>query len=131
MRVFLDTNVLIAAFATRGLCEDVLRTTLSGHDLIVSTHVLAEVEGVLRDKLRMPPSKARSISAFIRQHAEVIEPSAPASWPGKDPDDQWIVAAATEGNAGVLVTGDRDLLEISDKVQMPILTPRGFWESLR
>ena len=93
--------------------------------------VLAEVERVLTDKLRMPASKARSISAFIRQHAEVIEPSAPAAWPGKDPDDQWIVAAATEGNADVLVSGDQDLLEIADKVQVAILSPRGFWESLR
>jgi putative PIN family toxin of toxin-antitoxin system len=131
MRVFLDTNVLIAAFATRGLCEDVLRTTLSGHDLIVSTQVLAEVQRVLRGKLRMPVSKARSIPAFIRQQAEVIDPSAPSSWPVKDPDDQWIIAAATEGNADVLVSGDQDLLEIADKVQIPILSPRGFWEALR
>ncbi len=44
MRVFLDTNVLVAAFATRGLCEDVLLTMLSEHDLIIGTHVLAESE---------------------------------------------------------------------------------------
>ena len=131
MRVFLDTNVLIAAFATRGLCEDALRTTLSEHDLITSTQVLAEVERVLTDKLRMPASKARLIPAFIRQHAEVIEPSAPAAWPGKDPDDQWIVAAATEGHADVLVSGDQDLLEIADRVKIDILSPRVFWEALR
>ncbi len=131
MKVFLDTNVLVAAFATRGLCEDVLRTTLSEHDLIIGTHVLAEVERVLTDKLRMPASKARSISTFIRQHAEVIDPSAPAFWPVKDPDDQWIVAAAIEGNADVLVSRDQDLLEIADKVQVRILSPRGFWEALR
>ena len=52
-------------------------------------------------------------------------------WPVKDPDDQWIVAAATEGNADVLVSGDQDLLEIADKVQVRILSPRGFWEALR
>ena len=131
MRVFLDTNVLVAAFATRGLCEDVLRTTLSEHDLIVGTQVLAEVERVLTDKLRMPASKARLILAFIGQHAEVIEPSAPAAWPGKDPDNQWIVAAATEGHADVLVSGDQDPLDIADRVQIPILSPRGFWEALR
>jgi len=131
MRVFLDTNVLIAAFATRGLCEDVLRTTLSAHVLITGTHVLAEVERALTDKLRMPASKARTISAFIRQNAEVIEPSAPAPWPSKDPDDQWIVSAATEGNADVLVSGDQDLLEIADNIQIRILSPRGFWEALR
>jgi putative PIN family toxin of toxin-antitoxin system len=129
--VFLDTNVLVAAMATRGLCEDVLRTTLSEHNLVTSTHVLTEVERVLARKLRMPASKARSISAFIRQHAEVIEPSTPATWPINDPDDQWIIAAATEGHADVLVSGDKDLLDVADKVQVRILSPRGFWEALR
>ncbi|MCH8072954.1 MAG: putative toxin-antitoxin system toxin component, PIN family [Proteobacteria bacterium] len=131
MRVFLNTNVLVAAFGTRGLCEDVLRTTLSEHDLIIGTQVHAEAERVLADELRMPASKARSIPAFIRQHAEVIEPSAPAALPGKDPDDQCIVAAATEGHADVLVSGDQDLLEIADRVKIDILSPRGFWEALR
>ena len=56
MRVFLDTNVLIAAFATRGLCEDVLRTTLSEHDLIIGTQVLAEVERALTGGRRQATS---------------------------------------------------------------------------
>lgn len=131
MRVFLDTNVLIAAFATRGLCEDVLRTTVSMHVLITSTQVLAEIERILTNKLRMPTSKARSISVFIRQNAEVSKPAAPACWPRGDADDQWVVAGAIDGNADVLVSGDRDLLAIADKVPIPVSSPREFWESLR
>lgn len=99
--------------------------------LLSARQVHAEAERVLADELRMPASKARSIPAFIRQHAEVIEPSAPAALPGKDPDDQCIVAAATEGHADVLVSGDQDLLEIADRVKIDILSPRGFWEALR
>lgn len=30
MRVFLDTNVLVSALATRGLCADVLRIVVAG-----------------------------------------------------------------------------------------------------
>jgi len=33
MRVFLDTNVLVAAYATHGLCEDVFRVILAEHEL--------------------------------------------------------------------------------------------------
>ncbi|MFQ6005267.1 MAG: putative toxin-antitoxin system toxin component, PIN family [Woeseia sp.] len=131
MMVFLDTNVLIAAFAARGLCADVLRVTLAEHDLIIGTQVLAEVERVLNHKLRMPETNSSEITSFIRRHAEVIDASAPASWPNHDADDQWIVAAAMEGNADVLVTGDQDLLEVADKIGIPILSPRGFWELLR
>ena len=52
-------------------------------------------------------------------------------WPENDPDDRWIAAAALDGAAHVLVTGDKDLLEASDRADFRIVTPRGFWESLR
>ncbi len=41
MRVFLDTNVLVSAVATRGLCADVLREVLLSHQLLVSADLLA------------------------------------------------------------------------------------------
>jgi predicted nucleic acid-binding protein len=47
MRVCLDTNVLVAAVATRGLAADVLRLTLAEHDLLVPEVVLTELRRVL------------------------------------------------------------------------------------
>lgn len=131
MRVLLDTNVLVAAFATRGICQDVFRTVLAEHHLLVGESVLEELERVLTDKLRTPPPRAREIVAFIREHGDVVIPDAPASWPENDPDDRWIVAAAVKGEADVLVTGDSDILLASAAEGFQVLTPRGFWESLR
>jgi hypothetical protein len=34
VKVFLDTNVLVSAFAARGLCADLLRDVLARHDLV-------------------------------------------------------------------------------------------------
>jgi predicted nucleic acid-binding protein len=96
--------VLIAAFATRGLCEDVLRTVLAEHELVVSEFILGELERVLREKLKMP--------------SLVVEPTDPSNWPENDPDDQWIVATAMIGDAQLLVSGDRDLLNASQKFQL-------------
>ena len=42
MRVLLDTNVLGAAFATRGLRADVLRTVLAEHAFLVPDTVISE-----------------------------------------------------------------------------------------
>jgi hypothetical protein len=47
LRVFLDTNVLVAAFATRGLCADVLRLVLVHHELVTSAVVVAELQRAL------------------------------------------------------------------------------------
>ena len=131
MRVLLDTNVLVAAFATRGLCEDVLRIVLSEHSLLASDLILDELERILTDKLRMSVRRVREVVAFIREHGEVIVPVDPAPWPENDPDDRWIVAAALAGSADLLVTGDKDLIAVGDAVGFPVVTPRGFWESLR
>lgn len=131
MKVCLDTNVLVAAFATRGLCEDLLRTVLAEHDQIIPEIVLKELERVLVEKLRMPPTKARAIITFVRSEADVVTPKTAAAWPQRDPDDRWVIAAAIEAKADVLVTGDRDLLELPDDTPVSIASPRAFWEKLR
>ena len=130
MRTFLDTNVLVADFATRGLCEDVLRSVLAKHRLFTSEFVLEELRRVLTEKLRMPQREAARVCEFIRQNAEVVAPETPATLPEKDLDDRWILAAAIQGQADILVSGDRDLLEI-DETAVAIVSPRGFWERVR
>ena len=54
MRVFLDTNVLASGLATRGLCSDVVRTTLELHELVVSERMLGELDRILRTKFGVP-----------------------------------------------------------------------------
>ena len=54
MKVFLDTNVLVSAVATRGLCADVLRETLVSHQLVISTPLIAELKNILHTKIRIP-----------------------------------------------------------------------------
>jgi putative PIN family toxin of toxin-antitoxin system len=131
VRVVLDTDVLVAAFATRGLCEDVLRVVLAEHELVVSDRILGELARVLREKLRVPPARARAVTDFVRRAAEVVEPEAPANWPERDKDDRWIVATAMVVGAQVLVSGDRDLQNAPPEITVEILSPREFWERLR
>lgn len=54
MKAFLDTNVLVSAFATRGLCADLFRLALAEHELITTDIVLTELEGVLRERFGIP-----------------------------------------------------------------------------
>ena len=131
MRVFLDTNVLVAAFATRGLCADVLRIVLAEHDLITGDVVLGELHDVLAKRLKLPPGTVADIMALLRAQEVVPKPANPSSLPIRDPDDRWILASAVAGGADVLVTGDQDLLAIAAKAPLPILNPRGLWDRVR
>ena len=48
MKVFLDTNVLVSGFATRGLSADVIRHVMAKHELITAEVVLDELPGLVR-----------------------------------------------------------------------------------
>ena len=131
MRILLDTNVLVAAFATRGFCLDILQLVLAEHRLVVGATIIEELERILADKLRMPDARVREIVGFVRDHAEVVTPLAPATWPDVDPANRWMAAAARVGKADVLVTGDSDLLDARSTADLRVVTPRGLWELIR
>jgi len=43
VRVVLDTNVLLAAIATHGLCQALVTLVYRDHVVVLSEHILAEV----------------------------------------------------------------------------------------
>lgn len=132
MRVFLDTNVLVSAFATRGLSSDVMRFILAEHELLTGQIVLEELERALTEKIRAPERVIREALGLLEEHH--VEPTAEAD-PDLDvggPDDARVLATARAAGADVLVTGDSDLLELRGRVPgLEILDPRGFWEAAR
>lgn len=131
MRVFLDTNVLVSAYVARGLCADLVRLVLSEHELIVGEVVLAELRRFLRERLRVPDDLCAQVEQDLRAQSVVPRPPAPSSVACRDPDDRWVLASAEHGAADLLVTGDRDLLDVAKRSRVPIVSPRAAWERLR
>ncbi len=131
MKVFVDTNVLVAAFATRGLCADLLRHILADHEFVTGEVLLTELRLALSRRLKVPPPTVEAILELLREHQVVPKPEAPSDLPIRDPDDRWILASAVDANADVLITGDADLLDIATSAPLRILAPRAFWDLVR
>lgn len=131
MRVFLDTNVLVSAFATRGLCADLMRYVLAEHDLITGEVIIVELRRVLRDKMNVPAATIAAVERVLRDHVVVPKPAKPHPLPIRDLADRWVLASAVAGKADVLVTGDSDLLDMAAQAPLRIMDPRGFWELIR
>jgi putative PIN family toxin of toxin-antitoxin system len=131
VRISLDSNVLVAAIATRGLSYDVVRTVLARHELVLGEVVLAEVERVLREKLSVPADAALSYLALLRNEATVVGEAPALGIEVRDPNDVAVLEQAVAGEAAVLVTGDHDLLTLAAEAPLRIVTPRQFWELLR
>ncbi len=128
MRIFLDTNVLVNAVATRGLCADVMRAVLVRHELVISERLLKEVEGVLRDKTGVPPGIIAELIGLLRDGAILAEPLPAAELPILGLSDRALLSAAINGQAELFVTGDRELLGLSTACSLDIVSPRIFWE---
>ena len=131
MRVFLDTNVLAAALGTRGLCRDLLAEVLEHHRLLASSEVETELDRALRKKFRVPADVAREALEVLRRSATRV--SSRPRWPVPlpDPADAAIVSAAVNGDAHVLVTGDREIQELGEYRGVEVLSPRAFWDRAR
>jgi len=131
VRVFLDTNVLVAAFATRGLCADLLRFVLTEHEFVTGEVVLDELHRALARRIKLPPGVVEAILELLREQEVVPRPRKLAEVPLRDAADRWVLASAVAARADVLITGDRDLLDAADAAPPPILDPRGFWTLVR
>ncbi len=129
MKVFADTNFLVSAFASRGLSADIFQLILAEHQLMTGEFILVEFKRVMLEKLKVPDPIADEAEELIRlYHVEPL-PDTPSVIPVRDEDDRWVLASALQAEAEVLITGDKDLLEIAEQVpQLKIVTPRQFWE---
>ena len=131
MRVFLDPNVIIAAFAPRGLCSEVFEVCLTSHTILISEHILSEVEKGLIKKIHLPKNITDSIIDYLRDVAELFEPQAIEDSACRDIEDRKIIGTAVSGNAQLIITGDDDLLTLKKFMKIDIVTPREFWNRLR
>jgi hypothetical protein len=134
VRAVVDVNVLISGvLSAKGPSAEILRASRDGlFELVISEMLLTELDRTLRyPKLRkrIPPEKAIAFANWIRDDGTLAEdPEGPPPFGSRDPDDDYLLALAI-GRRAYLVTGDQDLLVLSD--DLPILTPPDFASMLR
>ena len=129
-RVVLDTNVLISAALRRsGRPRAVVEAVGEERDALLFSD---ETFDELRSRFHRPKfdryvgREGRAV--YLAQLEAVSEwvSIAGAKLGCRDPDDDKLLETALMGAADCLVTGDRDLLEMSPFQDIPILTPAGF-----
>jgi putative PIN family toxin of toxin-antitoxin system len=128
MRLVLDSNVPIAAFVARGVCADLLEHAVRVHDPATSEFILDEVHRKLREKIRVTKSQADEAVKLLRSRFEVVEPATIDEEACRDRDDLPILGTAVAARCDVLVSGDKDLLELETFRGIRIVSPGAFWK---
>lgn len=131
MKVVLDTNVLVAAFLTEGICYKILvRARKKRYHLVLSPDIITEFEDVLLRKFSLSKSELSDVRNLLSEAAsEICREVYPIEPTSRDPNDDKILACASASQADYLVTGDEDLLVIKQYGRTKILSPKDF-ESL-
>jgi putative PIN family toxin of toxin-antitoxin system len=130
MKVFLDTNVLLSAIISNGLCADLLKalknTQPDSFDRTVCftcQRVLLELKEHLPTKFKWTaPDTEAAITAFSDEYT--LAPPAYTTVPCKDEDDGWILADAQLAGCDYFITGDKEVLALYNVGTMRVCTPR-------
>jgi len=130
VRLFLDTNVLVSALATRGLCADLYERLLTEHEVIIGEPVVLEVLDILQRKFRASSQLLVKVEAELRLLQVIPTQATAPSLPIRDIDDPWIIACALQAQVNYFVTGDAELLELGIVGTLPIISPRNCWERI-
>ena len=131
MNIVIDSNVIIAAFATRGLCASVFELCLDRYNIIISNHILSEVSKALHKKIKLPGGKIALINNFLNESCVISEYEEGLVGVYRDNDDNKILALCFKNIVDYIVTGDEDLLIIKKFNDTMIVNPRQFWEIVR
>ena len=128
MKVILDTNVVIASLATRGLCHSVFEICLDRFDIVISSTLIEEIRTGLNEKLKLPEFFIAEVLDYLSENATLLEINKLLSGVCRDPDDDHIISLADSSEAEYLITGDQDLLIMKTYGCTQIVTPRLFWQ---
>lgn len=129
MTVVLDSSVLIAAHVSRaGVCAELYEEILAHHQLVLSQHIVAEVQRKLAIKFLMPDSLVRRAVDALTRAGSIVEPTIVPRSACRDPNDLPILGTAVAGGAELLVTVDNDLLDLQAFESIAIVRPNQFWE---
>ena len=131
MKVVIDTNVLISGVFFGGMPSRVLEAWRDGKiDLVVSPDIVEEYRRVGEElAARFTGVSLAPLLALLVMTAEIIEPPGLPEQISKDPDDDKFIACALAGDCQFIISGDKDLLEVSGYQGVEVVAHREFLES--
>ena len=127
MRIVADTNTVASGLIWQGPPRRIIDAARAGtvtlHTSVTLLAELAEIIGrgkFIRPILRAGLSAAALVEDYQRL-AVLVEPAPLTAPVSRDPDDDHVLAAALGADAQLIVSGDRDLLDLGTFSGIPIL----------
>lgn len=127
MKALFDTNVLISAFLTEGLCSKLLLRGSKGEfEHWTCPFILKEFEKSLKSQFLLAKAEIDEAIALIEEISQVANPHRKIGGVCRDADDNAVLACAVDARVDYIVSGDKDLLIVAEYEGVKIVDPRSF-----
>lgn len=129
--IVLDTNVLLSGTAyPSSIPGKIVSAWRNGSlEVVLSQYILDELQRVLprlNHRLGWSSLEIRDFVDSLAFLADLVDPLQTSEPSLRDVADQPVLGTFLAAHANYLVTGDKDLLVLSDRY--PIITPAEFWQ---
>lgn len=127
MRIVLDTNVLIDAAADDLNAQSrLLQAVIDGEITAVASRAVVREYRKIIGRL-VADSKLADMLARFMAAVEIVKPARGLEVEVDDEEDRKILQAAVGGEAQLIATRDRHLLDVGEVGQIRIMTPHEAW----
>jgi uncharacterized protein len=131
LKAVFDTNIFVSALAMPGgQAERAIDLVLDARvNLYISKEIIHEVLGVLAQKFSKGPEELSRTAVFLSQLGELVVPRKKLAVLDDEADNRILECAAT-GNADVIGTGDRAMLNLKNYQEIRIVSLRQFLDEI-
>ncbi len=129
MRVVFDTNIFISAFVIPGnLAEKAIFRIIEEKDsLLISKDIIDEVLSVFSSKFGREREGLSHVAVTLSELAELVKPARRIKLLKDEPDNR-IPDCAVYGEADLLVTGDKKILQLREYKGVRIISLKEYLE---
>lgn len=128
MKIFFDTNVLIASFLGSYSCAEIIEDAYHHYDVIYTDHLIKEINKVLDNKFHFDKKLIKEFIDFIENYFIYGKTAGKIEKVCRDKNDDYILADALINNIDFIITGDNDLLELNKYKSIRIILPKDYWK---
>ena len=127
MKVVFDTNILVSALTFPGGRAEtaLLRIVEEEDELALSKPILDELLGVLARKFSRDAEQLARAALFLSELSLAVKPRRRLRVVKDEPDNR-VLECALAAHADVIVTGDKDLLELREYRGVRIISLREY-----
>ncbi len=130
MRILFDTNVLISAFMafkTDSTCYDLIDHAIEYHELYYTDFIIAEFKRIFKEDFHYPEVVINEFVTFITRFFIKGDTANTVENICRDSNDNQVLADSTINHIDVIISGDKDLLELGNYKGIKIIAPKDYW----